>query len=317
MEKRSMFVGMDVHKESIDISVAEEGRQGEVRHYGVIAGDLEALAKVVRALRAPDRRLRFVYEAGPCGFGIHRYLTGQGEDCVVVNPSSMPKRSGDRIKTDRRDGNALARLHRAGELTAIYIPTADDEALRDLVRAREDAVGLSTQAKHRLKAFLLRQGRRYPGRPGWTRPYRRWLADLSFPLAAQHVALQEYRDTIDETERRVERLTDQLRQLTPAWRWAPVVDALQARRLVCHRRRPRGRSRRHPAIRAFAAPHGVPRPRALGILQWPDRVARRDHESRQSARAAVTRRSGVGVSRDSTDWAADALSARSAPEIDL
>ena len=144
----------------------------------------------------------------------------------------MPKRSGDRIKTDRRDGDALARLHRAGELTAIYIPTPEDEALRDLVRAREDAVGLSTQAKHRLKAFLLRQGRRYPGRAGWTRPYRRWLADLSFPLAPQHIALQEYRDTIDETERRVERLTDQLRQLTPAWRWAPVVDALQALRGV-------------------------------------------------------------------------------------
>jgi transposase len=171
MGKRSMFVGMDVHKESIDVSLAEEGRDGEVRHYGVITGDVEALAKVVRALRAPDRRLRFVYEAGPCGFGIHRYLTAQGEDCVVVNPSSMPKRSGDRIKTDRRDGNALARLHRAGELTAIYIPTPADEALRDLVRAREDAVGLSTQAKHRLKAFLLRQGRRYPGRAGWTRPY--------------------------------------------------------------------------------------------------------------------------------------------------
>jgi transposase len=195
-------------------------------------GDLEALAKVVKALRSPTRRLRFVYEAGPCGFGIHRYLTAQGEECVVVNPSSMPKRSGDRIKTDRRDGDALARLHRAGELTAIYIPTPDDEALRDLVRAREDAVGLSTQAKHRLKAFLLRQGRRYPGRAGWTVPYRRWLADLSFPLAPQHIALQEYRDTIDETERRVERLTDQLRTHTPDWRWAPVVDALQALRGV-------------------------------------------------------------------------------------
>ena len=117
MEKRSMFVGMDVHKESIDISLAEEGRDGEVRHYGKVTGDLEAFTKVLKALRAPTRRLRFVYEAGPCGFGIHRYLIAQGEDCVVVNPSSMPKRSGDRIKTDRRDGDALARLHRAGELT--------------------------------------------------------------------------------------------------------------------------------------------------------------------------------------------------------
>ena len=271
MAKRSMFVGMDVHKESIDVSIAEEGRSGEVGHYGVIPGDLEAVAKVVRALRAPTRRLRFVYEAGPCGFGLHRYLTAQGEDCVVVNPSSMPKRSGDRIKTDRRDGDALARLHRAGELTAIYIPTPEDEALRDLVRAREDAVGLSTQAKHRLKAFLLRQGRRYPGGARWTRPYRRWLADLSFPLAPQHIAWQEYRDTIDETERRVERLTDQLRQLTPAWRWAPV----EWRRYRpcagshCHGRRPRRRSRRHSTVHASTRAHGVPRPGPFGVPERP------------------------------------------------
>jgi transposase len=232
MAKRSMFVGMDVHKESIDISIAEAGRAGEVRHYGVIPGDLEPLDKVVRALRARGRRLHFVYEAGPCGFGLHRHLTTQGEACTVVSPSHIPKRSGDRIKTDRRDSQALARLHRAGELRAIYVPTSDDEALRDLVRAREDAVGLGTQAKHRLKAFLLRQGRRYPGRAGWTLPYRRWLADLSFPSAPQHIALQEYRDTIDEAERRLARLTDQLRRLVPTWRWAPVVDALQALRGV-------------------------------------------------------------------------------------
>jgi transposase len=233
MGNRSMFVGMDVHKETIDISIAEGGRQGEVRHYGVIATDVEAIDKVVRALHAPSRVVHFVYEAGPCGFGIHRHLTTKhGLDCVVVSPSMVPKRSGDRVKTDRRDSGMLARLHRAGELRAIHIPDALDEAMRDLVRAREDAVVVATQAKYRLKAFVLRQGRRYPGREGWTIPYRRWLADLSFTSVAQHTALQEYRDAIDETERRITRLTEQLRQLAPTWRWAALVAALQALRGV-------------------------------------------------------------------------------------
>ena len=232
MGNRNMCVGLDVHKDTIDVSLAEGDRRGEVRHYGVIASDVEPLDKVVRALRAPDRTLHFVYEAGPCGFGIYRHLTGRGEDCVVVSPSMISKRSGDRVKTDRRDSLALARLHRVGELRAIYVPDNTDEAMRDLVRARADAVTVSIQAKYRLKAFLLRQGRRYPGRDGWTLAYRRWLSDLRFPHAPQHIALHEYRDTIEETERRLERLTEQLRQLAPTWRWAPVVAALQALRGV-------------------------------------------------------------------------------------
>lgn len=230
MGKRNMFVGLDVHKDTIDVSIAEDGRHGEVRHYGVIASDLEPLDQVVRALRRRERTLHFVYEAGPCGFGIHRHLTKRGEACVIVSPSMIPKRSGDRVKTDRRDSGMLARLHRAGELRAIYVPDATDEALRDLVRAREDAVTTGTQAKHRLKGFLLRQGRRYPGREGWPQPYRRWLTDLSFPDPAQHIALQEYRDAIDETDQRITRLSEQLRQLAPTWRWAPAVAALQALR---------------------------------------------------------------------------------------
>jgi transposase len=227
-----MFVGLDVHKDTIDVSIAEGDRRGEVRHYGVIASDVEPLDKVVRALRAPDRTLHFVYEAGPCGFGIYRHLIARGEACVVVSPSMVPKRSGDRVKTDRRDSQMLARLHRAGELRPIYVPDDTDEAMRDLVRARADAVAVGIQAKYRLKAFLLRQGRRYPGRDGWTLAHRRWLTDLRFANPAQHIALHEYRDTIDETERRLERLTEQLRQLAPTWRWAPVVAALQALRGV-------------------------------------------------------------------------------------
>jgi transposase len=136
MENRSMFVGLDVHKETIDVSIAEGHRNGEVRHYGVIASDFEPLNKVVRALRPPHRRLHFVYEAGPCGFGIYRHLTKRGEACVVVSPSMVPKSSGDRVKTDRRDSLTLARLHRAGELRAIYVPDDAAEAMRHLVRAR-------------------------------------------------------------------------------------------------------------------------------------------------------------------------------------
>ncbi len=231
MEHRNTFVGLDVHKDTIDVSMADD--DGEVRHYGVIASDLEPLDKVVRALHAPGRRLHFVYEAGPCGFGIHRHLTSRGLECIVVSPSMVPKRSGNRVKTDRRDSLTLARLHRAGELRAIYVPDTTDEAMRDLVRARDDAVIVATQAKFRLKAFLLRQGRRFSGRSdGWSGSYRRWVAGLQFSTVPQHVALQEYQDTITETEQRVDRLTGQLRELAGTWRWAPVVEALQALRGV-------------------------------------------------------------------------------------
>ena len=267
MAKRSMFVGMDVHKESIDVSIAEEGRDGEVRHYGVIAGDLEAVAKVVRALRAPTRRLRFVYEAGPCGFGIHRYLTAQGEDCVVVNPSSMPKRSGDRIKTDRRDGDALARLHRAGELTAIYIPTPDDEALRDLVRAREDAVGLSTQAKHRVEGVPAPPGSTLSGTRGVDAPLSPLAGRSQFPArAAAHRAAG-----IPRHDRRNRAAGRAAHRATPAAHARVALGAGRGcaagvtRCLVCHGGGPGRRSRRHPTLRPSAGADGVSRPRAVGV----------------------------------------------------
>lgn len=226
------FIGMDVHKKTIAIAIADEGRQQQPRIYGSIANELEALDKFCRKMVSTSIRLHFVYEAGPCGYGIYRHLTQKGYDCMVAAPSMIPKKSGDRIKTDHRDASMLARLHRAGELTAVYVPDAQDEAIRDLTRAREDAVSAARKAKQRLLAFLLRNHLTFPGRSKWSKAFFNWLADIAMPYPAQQVALQEYIDTVQENLKRVDRLTDQIRQLIPDWRLAPVVSALQAARGV-------------------------------------------------------------------------------------
>src|SRR2546423_840206 len=156
MRKSIMYVGMDQHKESIEIATADEGRDGEVRRYGRIDGELESLDRVVRKLVATGKELRFVYEAGPCGYHLYRHLKAKGLECKVVAPSLIPKKSSDRVKTDRRDAVNLARLERAGELTAVYVPQGEDEAMRDLSRAREDAKRAETRARQQLLALLLR-----------------------------------------------------------------------------------------------------------------------------------------------------------------
>jgi len=226
------FIGMDVHKKSISIAIADAGRDGDVRYYGKIPNDFTTLDKFCRKMVSTGSQLHFVYEAGPCGYGIYRYLNRKGFDCKVVAPSMIPRKSGDRIKNDRRDARMLARLHRASELTAVYVPDEQDEAMRDLSRAREDAVISTRKAKQHLKAFLLRNGVVYSGRSRWSKAYFNWLSDLAMPRRAQQIALQEYIDAVHENCARVERLTDQIRQLVPDWRLAPVVSALQSARGV-------------------------------------------------------------------------------------
>jgi len=147
----SIYVGLDVHKDSIDIGLAEAGRDGEVRHHGTVAGGLDAVSKMLRRLVSSGHVPHVVYEAGPCGFVLQRHLGALGYCCEVVAPSSIPKRSGDRVKTDRRDALMLARLARAGELSAVRVPDTVDEGMRDLMRAREDAVREQRNARHRLK----------------------------------------------------------------------------------------------------------------------------------------------------------------------
>ncbi len=235
MEHNITIVGLDVHKNSISIATAETTGSQEVRHYGKIGGDMTSLDKAVRKLRSvrgSGATLRFVYEAGPCGYEIYRHLTKQGFQCGVVAPSMIPKRSGNRIKNDRRDAETLARIERADELTKVYVPREEDEAMRDLTRAREDAVKTQRVARQHLGAFLLRHGHRYPGKKSWTPAHTRWLSDIAMPHPAQQITLQEYIHAIRETTERVTLLTEQIQKLLPEWHMAPVVTALQALRGV-------------------------------------------------------------------------------------
>jgi transposase len=230
MQKNTIFVGLDVHKNTIDVALADTGREGEVRFYGSIGGDLDSLHKVIRKLQSTGSILRLVYEAGPCGYDIYRSLTKQGLDCIVVAPSKIPRKSGDRIKNDRRDALNLARLHRAGELTPVYVPTMEDEAMRDLTRGREDAVKAHRTGRQVLLALLLRHGHRYSGVSYWSKAHWNWIADIKMPHQAQRITLQEYVHAVQEQLARVQRLTEQIRELVAQWDLAPLVNALQALR---------------------------------------------------------------------------------------
>ncbi len=226
------YVGLDVHKATVCVAIAESGRNGEVRQVGVFENCPEVLSKMAARLSKRGRRLSFCYEAGPCGYGLHRLLTSCGHDCVVVAPSLIPMKAGDRVKTDRRDALTLAKLHRADELTPVWIPDAAHEAMRDLVRARATAVRVLSKARQHLQGFLLRHERIYQGARAWTLTYRRWLTTVRFDHPAQQIVLQDYIHAVQDAEARRDGLTRQIEELLPTWSMAPVVTALQAMRGV-------------------------------------------------------------------------------------
>jgi transposase len=222
------FVGLDVHQESIAIAVAAPGRAAP-RFVGTTGPQLSELLGALAHLGRP-KQLLMAYEAGPCGYPLVRALTARGYRCEVIAVAQIPRKPGDRIKTDRRDALTLARYLRAGELTPVHVPDARDEALRDLSRAREDAVRARLKARQQLKALLLRHGHRYTGKTSWTAAHERHLAQVTFEHPAQHIAYTEYRTAVREAHDRVERLTSALRDQAASWRFAPVVRALMTLR---------------------------------------------------------------------------------------
>jgi transposase len=233
MKKHSEgFVGLDTAKRKHAIAIAEGGREGEVRYLGEVASAPATVERVLRKLASRYETLHFCYEAGPIGYGLYRQIRALGHDCTVVAPALIPKKPGDRVKTNRRDAVTLARLSRAGELTAIWVPDPIHEAMRDLVRAREAAAADLRKKRQQLHSFLLSHGRIFPGDHHWTSAHARWLAAQKFDAAAQQIVFQEAVDAIADALLRLRRLDAEIINLVPSWSMAPLVEAYQAMRGV-------------------------------------------------------------------------------------
>lgn len=230
-EFNGIYVGLDVHKATIAVAVARAGR-GEPEYRGEIANSPATLRKLLKQLSPEGEVLNFCYEAGPCGYGLYRELMAAGHRCEVVAPSLIPRKAGERLKTDRRDALMLARLHRSGDLTAVWVPGEEQEAVRDLTRAREDMKANERRACQQLGAFLLRHGRVYAGKSRWTQAHFRWLEEVSFASPVQQIVLQEYIEQVKAARKRVADMEQQMREALKSWSLRPVVEALMALRGV-------------------------------------------------------------------------------------
>lgn len=228
----TLFVGLDTHKEFNTVAYAEGASSDPPVYVGPIGTRHADIDKLIRRLHSKASHLVFAYEAGPTGYGLYRYLAGKGEECHVVAPSLIPKRSGVRVKTNRRDAVELARLLRSGDLVSVWVPRIEDEAIRDVCRARDAARITLKAAKLRLKSFLLRLGLQYTGRATWNDAHRRYLARVVCPTPAQQIVFQESLHAVDEQVERLARLERELVEIAPSWRLSPVVEAVQALRGV-------------------------------------------------------------------------------------
>jgi transposase len=224
------FVAFDTSKLRNAVAIADAGRGGEVRFLGEIENSGPATEKLVRKLAARYERLTFCYEAGPTGYGLYRQIEGLDHACIVVAPSLIPKKPGDRVKTNRRDAVNLVKLLRAGELTAVWVPDPRHEAMRDLTRARGAAVEDLRGKRQQVSSFLLRQGRHYPGQKTWTKTHLSWLASQKLEYPEQRIAFEEMLLAVRQAQERIERLEEAIRTAVPDWSLAELVTALMAMR---------------------------------------------------------------------------------------
>jgi len=233
MEEHSeVFVGLDVAKARHAVAVADGGRQGEVRYLGEIDADPASVRRMVARLEKRHRHMHFCYEAGPTGYGLYRQIVAMGHRCTVVAPSLIPKRPGDRVKTNRRDAMQLARLLRADELTAVWVPDEAHEAVRELIRSREAAVDDLRRKRQSISSMMLRYGRTYSGKKTWGPRHQQWLQTQRFDHPAQQLALQEMILAARHAMERLSRVEAAIVEFLPGWSLAPVVEALQALRGV-------------------------------------------------------------------------------------
>lgn len=225
-----VFVGLDTSKLRNAVAIAEGGRTGEVRFFGEIDNTSDAVRRLVKKLSSKHDRLTFCYEAGPTGYGLYRLIRDLGHECLVAAPSLIPKKPGDRVKTNRRDAKALAKLLRAGELTAVWVPDERHEAMRDLTRAREAAVADLRAKRQQVTALLLRLGRHYAGKTPWGKAHLAWLMSQRFAHAEQRIAFEEMLLAVRQAQERIDRLEEAIRAAVPDWSLEPLVIALMALR---------------------------------------------------------------------------------------
>lgn len=232
VDYKEAYVGIDVAKLKNAVAIAEDGRDGEVRYLGEFEASATSMVRLVKRTASQYDRVHFCYEAGPTGYGLYRLINELGHRCTVVAPSLIPRKPGDRVKTNRRDATGLARLLRAGELTAVWVPDPGHEAMRDLVRARTAAVEALRRCRQQVGAFMLRHGRHYPGKSTWGARYLRWVESQHFDHPAQQIALHEAMEGVRIVRERVDRLEHSIEEFLPTWSLGPLVEALQALRGV-------------------------------------------------------------------------------------